>query len=300
MRDDDPSRTPADLDEEESLSDPVAEEAETPGDLDEEEAKASVERAAPRAAVLHEAIRLEGEFELQRSHSALFWSAIAAGLSMGMSFLTQGLIEHYLPHATWVPLVSSFGYAVGFVIVVLGRQQLFTENTLTPVLALLESPDGEKLRRMLQLWAIVLVANLIGGVLFAGVVAETDVFHPEMRASFDTLALRAAAPDIWPQFIRGVFAGWLIALMVWLLPFSESSRIHTIVLMTWLIALGGFSHVIVGSIEVFYGCWRGILDWPDYLLRFLWPVLLGNVLGGIAIVAALNHGQVYSGAAHDS
>ena len=295
----DPSRTPADLNEEESLTGPADEETETPGDLDEEEAKASVERAAPRAAVLHEAIRLEGEYELQRSHAALFWSAIAAGLSMGTSFIAQGLLEHSLGDAKWVPLIASFGYAMGFVIVILGRQQLFTENTLTPVLAVLEAPGREKLRSMLQLWGIVLVANLIGGVLFAGAVAKTGVFTPEVRDAFDAIALRAAAPSIWLQFARGVFAGWLIALMVWLLPFSETSRIHTIVLMTWLIALGGFSHVIVGSIEVFYGCWRGLVDWQDYVLRFFWPVLLGNVLGGIAIVAALNHGQVYSGVHND-
>ena len=88
-------------------------------------------RTAPKAAVVYEAIRREGEFELDREMSALVWSGFAAGLSMGFSFLMEALLTYYLPQEKWVPLLSKFGYSIGFLIVVLGRQQLFTENTLT-------------------------------------------------------------------------------------------------------------------------------------------------------------------------
>ena len=92
------------------------------------------ERSAPSGKVVYKAILKEGEEELARPSSALFWSGLAAGLSMGFSMIAEGLLTNYLPDAHWRPLVAKFGYSVGFLIVILGRQQLFTENTLTPIL----------------------------------------------------------------------------------------------------------------------------------------------------------------------
>ena len=95
------------------------------------------ERVSPSAHVLHEAIRREAEDELARSPSSLWWSGLAAGLSMGFSVVTQGLLRSHLPDAPWRPLVTNFGYTIGFLIVVLGHQQLFTENTVTPIISVL-------------------------------------------------------------------------------------------------------------------------------------------------------------------
>src|SRR5215207_8851999 len=100
------------------------------------------ERSAPSGKVVYKAILKEGEGELARSSSALFWSGLAAGLSMGLSMIAEGLLHAHLPDAPWRPLVAKFGYSVGFLIVILGRQQLFTENTLTPVLPLLRRKDS--------------------------------------------------------------------------------------------------------------------------------------------------------------
>src|SRR3954453_15635744 len=90
------------------------------------------ERASPGGEVVYKAIMREGEDELDRPSSALFWSGLAAGLSMGFSLIAEGLLRAHLPDAPWRPTVAKFGYSLGFLIVVLGRQQLFTENTLTP------------------------------------------------------------------------------------------------------------------------------------------------------------------------
>src|SRR4051812_21563295 len=117
------------------------------------------ERSAPKGAVVYKAIAKEGEDELDRSTSALAWSGLAAGLSMGFSFLVPALIHAGLPDEKWRPLVVNFGYAVGFLIVVLGRQQLFTENTLTPILPLLHNRDLHTLWRGLRLWGLVLPPN---------------------------------------------------------------------------------------------------------------------------------------------
>jgi formate/nitrite transporter FocA (FNT family) len=252
-------------------------------------------RTAPRAVVLHEAIRAEGELELERPYGALFWSGLAAGLSMGFSLVGQGLLARGLPDKEWEPLIASFGYSLGFVVVVLGRQQLFTENTLTPVLSLLHRRDGRTLRRVAALWTVVLVSNVLGGAIFALIAAESGVFDAGQHEVFESLALHAVEPGPGALLVKAVFAGWLIALMVWLLPFSEANRLHTVVLMTYLVALGSFSHIIAGSIEVMNGMWRGVIAWHEFALDYFWPVLIGNIFGGLALVTALNHGQVASG-----
>src|SRR5436190_20558598 len=122
--------------------------------LQEDEAK---ERSSPSGTVVYKAILTEGEDELKRSSSALFWSGLAAGLSMGFSLVGEGLLRAYLPEAHWRPLVAKFGYSIGFLFVVLGRQQLFTENTLTPILPLLSKKPHAHLSNVLRLWCVVLL-----------------------------------------------------------------------------------------------------------------------------------------------
>lgn len=89
------------------------------------------------AAVIHDTILSEGKEELERPVSSLFWSGLAAGLAMGFSLAVESLLRSGLPDTAWRPLVANLGYTVGFLIVVLGRQQLFTETTLTVVLPVL-------------------------------------------------------------------------------------------------------------------------------------------------------------------
>jgi len=139
------------------------------------------ERLAIGANVVYETIRREGEDELHRTVAALAWSALAAGLSMGFSFVAEGLLMSHLPDQLWRPLIASAGYCVGFLIVILGRQQLFTENTLTVVLPLLLRRDLATLLRMLRLWGVVLSGNLVGTFLFALCIGKIVLFrssHP--------------------------------------------------------------------------------------------------------------------------
>jgi len=114
------------------------------------------------AKTTYEVIRREGKLELERSSDALFWSALAAGLSMGLSFLGEALLRAHLPEVPWRHPVSKLGYSLGFLVVILGSQQLFTENTLTPMVPLLSDKSRATLRNVLRLWAVVFVANLLG------------------------------------------------------------------------------------------------------------------------------------------
>lgn len=249
-------------------------------------------RVAIGAHIVHETIRREGEQELQRSWSALGWSGFAAGLSMGFSLVAEGLLSAFLPKAAWTPLVSKMGYSVGFLIVVLGRQQLFTETTLTAVLPLFSNRDVKTALGMLRLWGIVLVANLVGAYLFALTVARVPIFSAHIYQSMLD-ASQGGAQGGWAViFVRAIFAGWLIALMVWLLPAAESAKVSIIIIITYIIGLGGFNHVIAGSVKMLFLVVQGAATWPEFFVQFFLPTLFGNIVGGVSLVAFLGHAQV--------
>lgn len=251
-------------------------------------------RQSPSATIVHHTILKEAESELERSSDALFWSGLAAGLTMGLSMITEGILHAYLPDAVWRPLVSNFGYSVGFLAIILARQQLFTENTLTPVLPLLHKKDLSTLKNVLRLWGVVLVANLLGVFIIALISAKTTAFDPEIRTAFLELGKKAMEPDYFTIFLRGILAGWLIALMVWLLPFAETARVWVIIIITWIVGIAQLSHVIAGSSETFFLAFYDAASWGDVLGNYLLPALIGNILGGVILVAVLNHAQVSS------
>jgi formate-nitrite transporter family protein len=259
--------------------------------LTEQERKDVEERSAPRTEVVYEAIREEGENELRRSASALAWDGLAAGLSMGFSLVAEGLLRSHLPDAAWRPLVAKLGYTVGFLIIVMGRHQLFTENTLTVILPLLRKPTAKQFARVARLWAVVLVANLVGALAFAWVVGHTEIFRPGTREAFAAVGREAMEGGHWTIFLRGVFAGWLIAMMVWMLPAAESARFFVVVVMTWLVAVSGLAHIVAGSVEVMYIVVTNGATWPVYF-GWMIPALMGNIVGGTTLVAALGHAQV--------
>lgn len=263
--------------------------------LEEGEEEEVQQLSAPRPVVVHEAIRLEGEYELTRTVSGLAWSGLAAGLSMGFSMVAEGLLHYYLPTAEWTPLVSKFGYAVGFLIVILARQQLFTENTVTVILPLLSRRSAHTFWRVARLWIVVLVSNLVGALLFAVVLGRTEVFNPEVKQVFQEIGVAATAGDIWSIGIRAVFAGWLIALMVWMMPAADTSRVWIIIIITYVVGLAQLAHIVAGSVEVLYVVVSGEVSFWDYLGGFMVPTLVGNVIGGVSLVAALNHAQVRAG-----
>ncbi len=250
-------------------------------------------RTGLRAAVVFESVRREGEVELSRAPLSLAFSGLAAGLSMGFSLVMSGLLRAYLPDAPWRTLVENLGYTVGFIILVLGRQQLFTENTVTAILPLLDNRrKGQTLVKVIRLWLIVLCTNVVGTAIFATVIAHASIFSPSVHAAFLQLAQRTAAPAFWEILLRAIFAGWLIALMVWLLPVADTQKIWVIFITTYVVGVAGFSHVIAGSVDVLYGVAAGAISPAAYLGGFLLPVFIGNSIGGILLVSLLNYGQV--------
>jgi formate-nitrite transporter family protein len=249
-------------------------------------------QSRPNAALIHETVRAEGESELERAVWALALSGLAAGLSMGFSLLVQGKLHAVLSGTAAQPLIAPLGYSVGFLIVVLGRQQLFTENTLTPILPLLYNRDLSTLWRVVRLWAVVLVTNTVGTFLFAAALAHAGAFDQEAMQSFTEVSRPTLEAGFSVTLMRAVLAGWLIALMVWLLPATEGSRPMVIVIITYVVGLCGLAHIIAGSVECAFLVATGGASWHEYLMVFYAPTLVGNILGGVALVAVLNYGQV--------
>lgn len=263
-------------------------------DLSPDEIEEAEHRSSVTPHVVHEAVRREGEQELKRSTSALAWSGLAAGLSMGFSLIAEGILRYRLPDAPWRPIVTKFGYSAGFLLVILGRQQLFTENTLTPMLPLFHKKDRETARAVARLWGTVLIANLVGALIVAWTLANTGLFPPAIQMAFSGVAQESLVQTFGQVMLRGVFAGWLIAMLVWMLPFAETGRVFLIIAMTWLIGVGGFSHVVAGAVEVMFLASTGQAPWHSVLGGYILPALIGNILGGVALVAVVNHAQVVS------
>jgi formate/nitrite transporter FocA (FNT family) len=257
---------------------------------DAEEAEAQSHRL--HAVVVYDIIQREGSAELMRGFRALWWSGIAAGIAIGFSVLSEAMFAAYLPDAPWRPLVDNLGYSVGFLIVILSRLQLFTENTLTAVLPVVHRRQSTWFRALLRLWAVVLSANVVGCFLFAAFIASSGVLADPVAEQVTAISRHMMESTPLEMFLKGIVAGWLIAALVWMLPSSEGSEFAVIVLMTYLIALGDFTHVIAGSVEALYLVLIGDIGLGTATFGFFLPTLAGNVMGGTVLFALLSYAQV--------
>ena len=260
-------------------------------DQEEDQEHKAHDEGVPEGDLIYRSVRHDGEHALGMRSIDLLWSGLAAGMSMTFSLIAEGLLRAHLPEAAWTPLVTKFGYAAGFLIVVLGRQQLFTEQTITAILPLLARRPGGTLANVLRLWTVVLLANLVGTAIVAATIAWTTVFPPEIHAAFSHIGHAAMAHDFGTTFVRGIFAGYLIAVMVWLLPGAEAARLWIVLLLAYVVGLGAFSHIIAGSAECLYVVFTGQRTFVDYLAGFFVPALAGNATGGVVFVAWLAHLQ---------
>jgi formate/nitrite transporter FocA (FNT family) len=190
--------------------------------------------------------------------------------------------------------VISLGYSTGFVIVIMARQQLFTENTLTVVLPLISAPSWRKLGLMLRLWGLVFVANIVGIALFALAVAKLPLFPPKVDDAIVALGTTLMSYSVPQMFVKAVAGGWIIATMVWLMPAAVSSRLWIIIGLTWLIAAASLVHAIGSAGEVFYLVFAGRLPRPEIFWHYLGPVVAGNIVGGTLIFTLISHAQVRS------
>jgi formate/nitrite transporter FocA (FNT family) len=262
-------------------------------DLDSDENEQADEYESVPSSVIFEAIRREGEHELSRSASALWWSGVAAGLAISTSVLCKGFLASILPDTDWAAGISNLGYTVGFLIVILGRMQLFTENTITPILPLFLAPTRARFYQIGRLWGIVFIANLVGCMAAALVLVYGHIVPEARFEGIVAISHHYAEATAFEHFAWGIPAGFLIAALVWILPRMESAgEVMMIVIVTYMIGVGGMSHVVAGSTELFILVVRGELGIAAAVFGGILPALAGNVLGGTGIFAALTYAQV--------
>lgn len=250
------------------------------------------ELSTPRTPVIYEVVRRMGEEEMERPLFSLWWSGVAAGLSISFSLLAQAVLTTHLPEASWRDLITSLGYSIGFLIAVLGRQQLFTESTITVVLPVFKDLNVGNLWRMMRLWAIVLLANLAGTLFAAAFCTYFPTLPDALYDGMMSISRELVEIEWWSMFFRGISSGFLIAAMVWMLPTAEAAKVAVITIMTWLIAVGSFTHIVAGSMEAWLLVLAG--DWTlwQMLIQFAAPVLIGNMVGGTALFALISYAQV--------
>jgi formate-nitrite transporter family protein len=244
------------------------------------------------ASEIHDNVMSEADEELERSAVSLFLSSFASGLAIGFSFLGGAYLRSLVSPA-YGDAAAAAAYPLGFMFVIMARSELFTENTLTPVLPLLHRRDATTLVKMLRVWGILLVGNLLGTVIFAWLMARTPAIAEELKPIMFQMAETATSGSFLHTLYQGVFAGWLIALLTWLLASTHQTgaQLTLIWLITAPISAFQFKHSIVGSTEAFYRAWRGGAGWGQ-MDSFILAAVIGNLIGGVLLVAILNYGQV--------
>jgi len=238
--------------------------------------------------------------EMNRERSGLLLSGLSAGLDIGFGPLLMAVVltlsrGGYGDLGTELLLAAV--YSVGFVFVILGRSELFTEHTMLAVIPVM---DGQaSLGQLGRLWGLVYVGNVVGGVLFTLLVTllmpELGVVDP---ASFETIALKLVDHDLPWLFVGGVFAGWLMGLLAWLVTAARdtTARILLVLIVTGTIGLLHLPHSIAGNVEVLFGLLVSpAITVADYA-AFLALATVGNAFGGAVFVALLKYGHVVRGA----
>lgn len=256
----------------------------------EEDSVAEATRLTAR--LIYEVIRRDGEEELERPSVSLIWSGLAAGILISLSVLGEAILRAHLPDVPVSFLIENLGYSLGFIVVIFGRMQLFTENTITTVLPVVAEPSRNNILRMARLWVLVLAANVVGAAIAAAFLGLTQVLGPDLRQIVLDLSHHATGMGAWESFLRAVPAGVLVAAIVWLMPSAQGNAFYIVLTFTWLIAAGDFTHVIAGSVEMWYLLLLGQMGATNAILEFFLPVLAGNIVGGTAIFALLAWAQV--------
>ncbi|MGF1473818.1 MAG: formate/nitrite transporter family protein [Rubrobacteraceae bacterium] len=236
-----------------------------------------------------EAVVEDGRKELDRASAGLAFSGFAAGLNISFGAVAMAVVGSM---TGGIGLAALSVYPIGFLIVIIGRAQLFTENTVTPVVVILS--DRSRLMNMLRLWAVILFCNLLGTAVFAAVAYYAKILEPQAFSLIFEKVVEKLDYGFVTIVIKGIFGGWIVALIAWMVAASRDtiSQIFFVYVLAFLIPTVGLPHCVAGSSEVLMGVFAGVATWGDFGVGFLLPTTVGNIVGGVFLVTLLNYGQV--------
>ncbi len=235
-----------------------------------------------------------GRSELDRKSKALAFSGLAGGMTMGLTGMSVAIATAHLGHGPVQQLIANLLYPMGFIAVIIGRAQLFTENTLYPVVLILK--ERRHVLDTARLWAVVFLTNVIGALAFAALVTKTGALRSEYVEALSRMGVEASSPSAATIFWSGIIGGWLIALVAWMVTASHYTigQIAVVWLLAYVVGAGHFAHCIATSGEIWAAVLTGGIPAGAYL-RWLAPATLGNIVGGVTLVSLLNYGQVVAG-----
>jgi formate/nitrite transporter FocA (FNT family) len=267
------------------------------GSLSSEGQQKDLER--PSAEDIYEQVSTSARQELGRSTISLALSGFGAGAFMGLSALGTAIALAILGTSPHARIISRMFYPLGFIVVIIGRSQLFTENTLYPVALVLA--EKRQLLNTMRLWAVVLPTNVLGAFGFALLASETSAFDPSFVVAMSMLGAKAIAHPAATVFWSGVIGGWIIALAAWLVSASHSvtGSVMVIWMLTFIVGLGDFAHCIASSCEILITVLTGHAPWIAFF-QWFGPAVLGNIVGGVCLVTILEYGQAIYGSESES
>ena len=230
--------------------------------------------------------------EHKRSDLGLFLSSLSAGLEVGFSILTIGIIYTLFKNESTngqLAVMMALVYPIGYIFVIIGRSELFTEHTTMAHLLVMNGQAT--FGSLAKLWLIVYVGNLAGGYAFGSI---SLVFNGEMhligKDFFYFVSEKMLKYSVGATLISGIMAGWLMGMLSWLLSSAQDtfSRVVMIFLVTFIISIAGLHHCIVGSIEVFMAFFAEAnqMSWGQFL-KFQVLATAGNIIGGVVLVATV-------------
>lgn len=248
----------------------------------------------PSAEEIFKQVATNARQELQRPSIALALSGFGAGVFMGLSALGTAIGLRLMGPSPFAQIVSRMFYPIGFIVVILGRSQLFTENTLYPVALVLA--ERRQFWNTMRLWSVVLPANVLGAFAFGCLASYTSAFDPATVEKIRQLGSAALAHPSTQIFWSGVIGGWIIALAAWLVSGSHSitGSVMVIWMLTFLVGLGNFAHSVATTCEVFVTVMLNQAPWSEFP-RWFGPAVAGNICGGVILVTILEYGQVMHG-----
>ncbi|WP_295802626.1 formate/nitrite transporter family protein [uncultured Microbulbifer sp.] len=242
----------------------------------------------------------ESLHEYRRNNRSLFLSSLAAGLEIGFSlFLVAAFYSHFhsVISSQAMYLLMALSYPIGFLMVIIGRSDLFTEHTTLAILPVL---DGrQSFASLMRVWGLIYCGNLLGALCFSGIFVQFVAMTERLDAQvFTYYGEKLLADNGGGQLLGAIFAGWLMGLLGWMVASSTEtiSRMAVVALITFVIGLGGLAHCIAGAVGVFCALIDGSGTVGGFAaLKFLAIATLGNTIGGSVFVGLLKYSYVISG-----
>jgi formate/nitrite transporter FocA (FNT family) len=254
---------------------------------------------APEPEEIFERTRREGARRLERPVLELMSTALAAGFDIIVGIVVLALVESQLSHQFGTHaahVFGSIGFGIGFVFLIVGRGELFTENFLVP-LAGLHGKERNAWWKIAELWSVSPVFNLIAGFAM-GVLLSVHSVLPFGTGSVIVHVSETIYANGWlALFISAIFAGALITAMTWFVEGQSSTGVRIAV--AWsagaILALGSFNHVIVVSLELVFGIRFGAdIPW-SFVVENFFVAAAGNMIGGIGLVTLNRFTQAKAG-----